>query len=181
MAAYSSYELGFARPIAESLLSDSEFLEWVLNGTRFSSRGATPVDAAQQLSLRNKGLKNPYWFNYWCGKDKMCLCRESPEKSGIETDILIVCDLEAGIRGAIHVEVKPPGEKLLDGQAESYPRRAWCWSNSQSRPRTVLPHSEAVTILACGRELNSDERTKCFDKVVFHDDLRNRIANYPAV
>jgi hypothetical protein len=123
-------------------------------------------------------MKNPYWFNYWCGKDKRCACRIG---TGIETDILLIFDCINGRRLGLHIEVKRPGEMLGDGQAESYPRRAACWANPNTRPKTVPSHHDFLTMLVCGRDLASDIRLRHFDKVVFHDEIAKQIQLYPEV
>ena len=121
-------------------------------------------------------MTNPYWFNYWCGKDSRCVCRIG---TGIETDILLIFESANDRSVALHVEIKRPGEQLGDGQAESYSRRAACWANPGTRPRTVMPHQEFLTMLVCGRELTADKRLRFFDKVVFHDDVEKKVPAYP--
>jgi hypothetical protein len=175
---YSESELKYARPLANAIIDDSDFRQWLLEKTEFEhvSGKLIPVGVEQE-KLRSKGLKNPYWFNYWCGKDSQCMCRV--KEGGIETDILIVLRSENGIHIAFHIEVKRPGDKLRVGQAESYPRRAACWANPDSRPRTVYPHQKFLTILACGRDLATDPDLSHFDRVVFHDEIERMIGLYP--
>ena len=66
-------------------------------------------------------------------------------------------------------------------EAKSYPRRAECWLNSTTRPRTVPSHQDFLTIIVCGRNLRSDLRLSSFDKVVFHDEVANHLGAYPLV
>lgn len=177
MASYSELELKYARPVANAILESGTFRQYLLAGTKYEQDAAkaVPVGSAQGR-LRSPNLKNPYWFNYWCGKDAKCACRIG---TGIETDILIFLDCGGGRHLALHIEVKRPGEQLGDGQAESYPRRAACWANPATRPRTVWPHQDFLTILVCGSELIADQRTHHFDKVICHDDLMRMIPAYP--
>jgi hypothetical protein len=177
MAKYSESELRYARPVAQAILDSGAFRQWLLAGTKHenSARQARPVGQIQG-DLRSPRMKNPYWFNYWCGKDSKCACRIG---TGIETDILLIFDCANDRRLGLHIEIKRPGEQLGDGQAESYPRRAACWANSNTRPKTVLLHQDFLTMLICGRELASDRRHQFFDKVVFHDDVAARIQPYP--
>jgi hypothetical protein len=177
MALYSEQELKYARPVANAILESQEFRQWLLAGTKHEQDAvsAVPIGSAQGR-LRSPNLKNPYWFNYFCGKDAKCACRIG---SGIETDILIFLDCGGGRGLGLHIEVKRPGARLGDGQAESYPRRAACWANPETRPRTVWPHQDFLTILICGRELIADERTRYFDKVMCHEDLMRLIPVYP--
>ncbi|HWA89197.1 MAG TPA: hypothetical protein VG889_04135 [Rhizomicrobium sp.] len=179
MAGYSHLELKYARPIATAILGDADFRGWLLRSTRHGGPTYQPVDAQLARGLRSATMRNPYWFNYWCGKDKRCVCREAPDKAGIETDILIFLDAESVPRLALHIEIKRPGEEFLEGQAESYPRRAACWANSCTRPGTVVQHGNSLTVLVCGRELARDPRSRHFDKVVFHEEVAARIPVYP--
>ena len=177
MASYSALELPYARPVASALLTRPDFRLWLLSGTRHEvdALKACPIGRAQ-AALRSAGMKNPYWFNYWCSKDRRCACRI---ETGIETDILIIFDCASGRRLGVHVEIKRPWDTLRPGQAESYPRRAACWANPTTRPKTVAPHQDFVTLLICGRELQSDVRVRNFDKVVFHDEVADQIEVYP--
>lgn len=177
MINYSDRELKYARPVAGALLENSSFRRWLLTGTKFGPTilAARPVGEIQG-ARRSPGLKNPYWFNYWCGKDSRCTCRIG---TGIETDILLIFDCPNDRRLALHIEVKRPGDRLGDGQAESYPRRAACWADPSTRPRPVLPHDDFLTMLVCGRDLKSDRRLKHFDKVIFHDEVAKQISVYP--
>jgi hypothetical protein len=178
MATYSELELRYVRPVARAILEESTFRRWLIAGTRLGDAivPACPVDREVQASLRSPTMKNEYWFNYWCGKDSKCACRIG---TGTETDILFILGCPDGRCLALHIEVKRPGEHLSDGQAESYPRRAACWANPDTRPRTVPLHQEFLTALVCGRELASDPRIQHFDRVVFHDEIARRIKAYP--
>ena len=179
MVSYSALELRYARPFAQAILESSGFRQWLLAGTKHecSALLARPIGEIQG-SLRSPAMKNPYWFNYWCAKDSECTCRVG---TGIETDILLVLDCANRRKLGLHIEIKRPGEQLGDGQAEAYPRRAACWANPNTRPNTVVPHHDFLTMLICGRELGSDVRLKFFDKVVFHDEVAQRIKVYPEV
>jgi hypothetical protein len=179
MTTYSKLELRYARPVAHAILESSDFREWLLMGTNQENcaRKARPIGVIQR-TLRSPIMKHPYWFNYWCGKDSECTCRVG---TGIETDILLILECTNARRLGLHIEVKRPGEQLGNGQAESYPRRAACWANPSTRPKTVPPYQDFLTMLICGRELASDERVQFFDKVVFHDDVARRIQIYPEV
>jgi hypothetical protein len=122
MVTYSELELRYARPVANAILENAAFRQWLLGGTKHENSvlEARPV-GQMQGSLRSPTMKNPYWFNYWCGKDSKCACRIG---TGIETDILLILDCVSGRRLGLHIEIKRPGEELGNGQAESYPRRS---------------------------------------------------------
>jgi hypothetical protein len=174
---YSELELRYARPVARAILESGDFRQWLLAGTRHESSAlaARPIGEIQR-ALRSPTMKNPYWFNYWCSKDSKCSCRIG---TGIETDILLVLECPDTRRLGLHVEIKRPGEGLGNGQAESYPRRAACWAKPNTRPKTVPAHQDYLTMLICGRELASDHRVLCFDKVLFHDEVAKKIRVYP--
>ena len=137
MAPYAKLELPYARPLARALIESAPFREWFLKGTKYEHLALTakPIGAIQG-SLRTPGIKNPWWFDYWCNKEKSCVCREAPDKAGTQTDVLLIFEC-VDKKLALHIEIKRPGDKLLDGQAESYPRRAGCWANPQTRPSYV--------------------------------------------
>jgi hypothetical protein len=175
--AYSELELRYARPIANGVLENDAFRSWLLAGTKLGDGICQSLPVGRvQAELRSQTMKNPYWFNYWCGKDARCACRIG---TGIETDILIILDCPSGRRLGLHIEIKRPGEHLGNGQAESYSRRAECWATPSTRPITVLPHQDYLTMLVCGRELERDPRLRFFDKVIFHDKIADQILPYP--
>jgi hypothetical protein len=180
MAKYSPKEFLYARPIANGLLSAGQFREWFLAGTKFGARASdAEAQAEEQAALRTtENSRRWFWFNYWCPKDRRCECRG---EKGIETDILLIYQSPDHFRFAVHVEIKPPGEGLLTGQAESYPRRGLCWTDSATRPRTVPPHQDFVAVLVCGDELCSDKRISNFGKVILHRDIATRLSPYPDV
>jgi hypothetical protein len=169
MAPYSELELRYARPLANAILEDGAFRQWLFAGTKHEvgAREACPIGNIQG-SLRKITTDNPYWFNYHTGKGK-----------GIETDILIIFNCANARKLGLHIEIKRPGQRLEEGQAEAYPRRAASWVNPKTRPKTVSPHDDFLTMLVCGQELASDGRLQYFDKVVFHDEVVKRIPGYP--
>lgn len=178
MAKYSSKEFLYARPLAYALLTDTSFRQWFFAGTKFADRVLTSLlHTAEQAKLRTTAdSRKWFWFNYWCPKDGSCECRG---EKGIETDILLILEEPAGSRFSLHVEVKQPGENFLPGQAESYPRRGLCWTNSNKRPRTVPAHDDFLTAIVCGDNLKHDARLLNFDKTIFHSDVEQKISPYP--
>ncbi len=178
MANYSPNEFLYARPLANALQGDKAFRHWFLADTKFAAiAGDAHTLPELQASLRTTPTAEKWWwFNHFC-RD-ICSCKVA---TGLETDVFMVFEVPGGFRFAIHVEVKPPGKKLGQGQAESYPRRAACWANPATRPRTVLAHDGFATILVCGDNLKSDARCSEFDKVVFHRNIEERLSPYPAL
>lgn len=173
MAAYSQLELKYARPLSEALIADPDFRTWFAGDPTLAS---AIHDPALQASRRSPTMKNPYGFNYWCGKDSRCTCRIG---TGIEIDILLVFQRPDGRRTALHVEVKRPGDRLGNGQALSYPRRAACWTAPETRPRTVPPHDDHIICLTHeGTGLSSGEAA-AFHRIVQHDEIARRLPVYP--
>lgn len=175
---YSDLELRYARPLASGLIANDAFREWAFVGTRHErlAFGARHDGAGQRARRGLPNMKNPYWFNYWCGKDRLCECRIG---TAVETDILLVFSCLGDTDLAVHVEVKRPGDTLGDGQAATYPRRAACWANDISRPKRIPPHREYLTVLACGSNLEGNPELAHFDKVIFHDDIAEWLRPYP--
>jgi hypothetical protein len=175
---YSELELQYARPLATGLIEDPSFRAWLLAGTHYGQLAAEARHDAdlQRRTRARPAMTNPYWFNYWCGKDRDCDCRIG---TAIETDILLIFEAADGERFAVHVEVKRPNEQLGVGQAITYPRRAACWANSATRPSRVPDHSGFVTVLACGSNLAGNPEIGHFDKTVFHDAIAEHLHGYP--
>lgn len=173
MASYSDAELRYARPLARALIADPAFRAWFAMDPVLSN---ATHDPALQSKLRSAGMKNPYWFNYWCGKDANCACRIG---SGIETDILLVFKRRDSGCTALHVEVKRAGDRLGNGQAESYPRRAACWKDPSTRPRTVPTHDRTRLILVHGFTLPPVTARQSFDALWNHDEIAQHVPGYP--
>lgn len=160
------------------MVDDPTFRSWMLAGTPYAgvAMDATHDGALQKRMRGHPGMTNPYWFNYWCGKDRACTCRLG---TAIETDILLVFADDADQSFGVHIEIKRPGDTLGDGQAATYPRRAACWAAAQSRPKRIPEHSGYVTILAGGRNLEGAADIGYFDRVVFHDEIAKHLNEYP--
>lgn len=179
MASYSASELKYARPIANALIERADFRRWFMRGTPYEVGASEATVLVQQhRSLRSPNIKNPFWFNCFCGKDSRCECRVG---TGIETDILLIFEFATGGRLALHIEVKPPGTPLGEGQAESYPRRAACWANPATRPKTVPHHENFITAIAGWRGLQWDRTKRTFDREAYHDEIAEYLSPYPEV
>jgi len=84
MAGYSAKAQPFLDAIAEEMFSSTEFRDWVLRGTPHEAnyRGADIlIDEQQKVREKNKKTEQPFWANYWCGKDTKCTCRIPDSKS----------------------------------------------------------------------------------------------------
>ena len=69
MASYSERKLRYARPIACAIRENPAFLKWLVAGTTYENSEPRLLPGDLQRSLKNPKMKNPYWFNYWCGRD----------------------------------------------------------------------------------------------------------------
>jgi hypothetical protein len=175
MARYSAKELTYARPLVAALVSDADFCVWLSGDERLREAYHYP---SHQSKLRSANMKNPYWFNYWCGTCDSSNKHSCKIGTGIETDILLLFAAATNTI-ALHVEIKRPGDRLGDGQAQSYPRRAACWADPITRPRTVPHHDEWLTILVHGDSKLTKEELDSFDRIVTHAEVANHITPYP--
>ena len=175
MAVYSEKELVYARALAEGLISDGSFRSWL---TGLPELAEATHDPELQAARRSRTMKNPYWFNLWCGTCDRSNRHGCKIGTGIETDVFLIFETRDGRTGC-HIEVKRRGDRLGDGQALSYPRRAACWSDPSRRPRTVPPHDRWRTILVHGDAQLTDAEATAFQRIVTHDDVAVRLPGYP--
>ena len=169
MSGYSKKELELATPFTAMFFADIGFRKWLLYGTRHEiSYNEAHCIEEEQMRVRGK-TKCPFWFNHYHGS----------AGNGIETDAVLLLERNDGRRLSCHIEFKRDGDCLGEMQAENYPLRADLWATQGHRP---LPkHDDWLTFLVCGDNLLTDERIQCFDKVIFHSELENRVLGYPKV
>ena len=178
MSSYSSRAQPFLDAIANAAFAGPEIRNWLLAGTKAASRWPAPVSLHEHQHALRPNTRQPFYSNYWCGKDSRCTCR--PEGSrALETDMMLFFENEDGDRLAVHVEFKAPGEKLSFGQAEAYRMRAECWARGQYRPRSVMPHQHLVTVIFCATAEHPAAELAFFDRVIAHADARDIIPGYP--
>jgi hypothetical protein len=158
---YGRLEKLFARPIADALVSNSQFRAWLLSRTKFAEFATTACLLDQEmLAKRSKGAKS-WWASHFT---EMCRCAGC---RGQETDLLAIFETEEAFRFALHIEVKHPGDKFQMGgtQAASYPIRAACWAGKA--PSRVLRHSAATAVL-----LYSSDKAKEYESHLPHFESR---------
>lgn len=179
MARYSERVQPMIDGVVRSLFTDASFRAWVLEGTHHAEAysGAEPL-MKQQHALR-PNTRQPFYSNYFCGRDSRCTCRV-PGSRSLETDAMVFLRSSTGRILGLHIEVKRPGEPLGFGQAEGYPLRAACWAEGGRKPRTVPAHHDWLTVLVCGRELLADQRVRHFDRVLLHADLAAKVDGFAA-
>lgn len=182
MAAYSSKAQPYLDAIAEAVFASAEVRDWLIRGTPAEAnyRGAEILsDEQRDVRWRRRKTTQPFWANYFCGRDAACTCRIEGSR-GLETDAMFFVRNGSGRVLAIHLEFKHPYEQFGFGQPEAYPLRAECFSKTyQSRP-TVNAHQDWMTVLFCGSEALSDPRVACFQRVITHNEAAGVIAGYPA-
>lgn len=131
-----------AEPFADALEKDPTFGFWLLRKTVF----ADFADEARLLNREMLAKRSPTAKNWWQShyqEKSRCGCAGC---CGRETDILAIFQNATGMRFALHIEVKHPGDgfKKKD-QAAAYPLRAQCWV--KKTPERVLAHAYATTAL----------------------------------
>ncbi|MXW93089.1 MAG: hypothetical protein F4114_12210 [Rhodospirillaceae bacterium] len=175
---YSDKAQPYLDAIANAVFSEQSARDWLVARTHHTPayNGARSLHR-EQHALRPK-TKQPFYCNYWCGKDARCTCRIAGSKS-LETDAMFFLEAGSGRRLAAHVEFKHPGEPLRLGQAEGYPLRAACWADRDRCPGTVLPHDDWLTVIFCGDTEIDDRSVDPFDRRIGHSEARATIPGYP--
>jgi hypothetical protein len=172
---YGERELLFAKPFAEGLVNDPVFRSWVLRQTKFAvfANEARPLHR-EMHSKRSPGTK--YWWRSHF--TEACRCFGC---SGQETDLLAIFETATGLRFALHVEVKQPGDRFdkKPNQAAAYPVRALCWATNGKTPARVLPHTEATTVLLCSELKLEDYAAHVghFETVITFEDIEKNFPN----
>ena len=181
MVAYSGKAQPYLDAIADSFFNCDVFRNWVLEGTRaFGPYSNAKILSEEQKAIRwaGKPTKQPYWANYWCGRDRACTCRLEGSKS-LESDAIFFLQNETGRTLAVHIEFKHAFEPFSYGQAEAYPLRAACFVKTHTQRRTLNAHHDWTSVLFCGDEALLDSRLQHFDKVVLHSAAKKMIRAWP--
>jgi hypothetical protein len=90
MPGYSSKPQPYLDAIADGVFTSQEVRDWLISGTpaETSFSGATVlVDEQRVVRWKSKPTKQPFWANYWCGRDTNCTCRLQGSKA-IESDAI---------------------------------------------------------------------------------------------
>ena len=181
MPGYSSKAQPYLDVIAEAVFQSVEVRDWLIRGTPAEAhyRAADVlVDEQRAVRWRSRKTTQPFWANYFCGRDAACTCRIQGSRA-LETDAMFFLRNGSGRVLAIHIEFKHPYEAFQFGQPEGYPLRAECFARTyQSRP-TINAHQDWATVLFCGGEALADPRVKCFQRVITHDEAAGVIPGWP--
>jgi hypothetical protein len=181
MPAYSGKAQPYLDAFAATFFADGRFRDWVIAGTSAEpvyTGASVPIDEQKETRWRTRRTKQPFWANYWCGKDSACTCRIEGSK-GLESDAIFFLRNSDQRTLAVHLEYKHPGEAFGYGQPEAYPLRAACFARTHKDRPTMLAHDDWTTVLICGSETLADARISCFARVITHDEACERISCWP--
>lgn len=182
MPAYSGKAQPFLDAIAKNVFESHEFRDWFIQGTPVEAdyKGASVlVDEQRNVRWKTQPTKQPFWANYWCGRDSKCTCRVEGSK-GLESDAIFFLRNNAERTLAIHVEFKHTAEPFQFGQAECYPLRAKCFSETHSSRSTLNAHQDWATILICGDDALDENEIQNFSKVITHREIATKVPDYPS-
>lgn len=181
MPAYSSKAQPYLDAIAEGIFSSEKIRDWVISGTP-AEAGYLGADVLMEEQRRvrwqKSRTKQPFWANYWCAKDSSCTCRIEGSK-GLESDAIFFLRSRCQRVLAVHVEFKHAYEAFQYGQPEAYPLRANCFAGTYYRRPTINPHHDWTTVLFCGEDALTDERTSNFQRVITHKEAAVMVTGYP--
>jgi|GEM_PF-1347580 len=183
MPAYSGKAQPYLDAIAAGVFTSAAVRTWLLSGTQHEATYAGSnalVDEQRSARWKSKPTLQPFWANYWCGKDSACTCRIVGSK-GLESDAIFFLRNAAGRTLAAHVEFKHSREKFGYGQPEAYPLRAACFAATHSSRKTLNPHEDWMTVIFCGPEAISDPRLAAFQRVITHEEARRILPGYPTL
>src|SRR4051794_6713664 len=142
MPAYSGKAQPYLDAIAGAVFASQGVRDWLIVGTPAEATylGSNPLFEEQRNRRWIAGpTKQPFWANYWCGRDSSCTCRIVGSK-GLESDAIFFLRNRANRVLAVHVEFKHNGESFGYGQPEAYPLRAACFANTHHQRRTINQH-----------------------------------------
>lgn len=182
MIRYSEKAQPFLDAIANAVFNSSAVRDWIIAGTKheaiYTGSGIL-TDEQKNIRWRKKPTTQPYWANYFCGKDSRCRCRIKGSKS-LESDaIFFFRETTAGRVLAVHVEFKHEGELFSYGQPEGYPLRAKCFAETYSARPTLNAHDDWMTVVFCGEKLILEPKIQYFDRAISHAEAAKIISMWP--
>jgi hypothetical protein len=183
MPTYSGKAQPYLDAIAGGVFASQDVRDWLVAGTPIeTSYSGSNVLNDEQRAVRwqTKGTRQPFWANYWCGRDSRCTCRIEGSK-GLESDAIFFFRNGSNRVLAIHVEFKHPNEPFGFGQAEAYPLRAACFVKTHNERSTLNAHHDWTTVIFCGAESLSDRRLSHFQRVITHAEAARMIEGYPSL
>jgi hypothetical protein len=181
MSGYSAKAQPFLDAIAAGVFADVAVRNWLIAGTPMAhsySDAAVLDDEQRAVRWASRPTKQPFWANYFCGRDSRCTCRIEGSKS-LESDAIFFLRNQSGRVLAAHVEFKHPRECFEVGQPEGYALRAACFSRTHASRRTLNPHDDWATILFSDDHALRDPRARFFQRVITHREAAGRLPGYP--
>jgi hypothetical protein len=181
MAAYSEKAQPYLNAIAEAVFTSQAVRDWLIKGTSVETiySGSEVLFEEQRAARwRTKQTKQPFWANYWCGRDSRCTCRITDSK-GLESDAIFFFRNRSNRVLAVHVEFKHKNEAFGFGQPEAYPLRAACFAKTHHERRTLNPHQDWTTVIFCDQQSLADSRLSYFQRVITHDEAGRMLGAYP--
>jgi hypothetical protein len=181
MPAYSGKAQPYLNAIAASVFASQNVRDWLIKGTTAEANYTgcdVLVDEQRAVRWRVRPTKQPFWANYWCGRDSRCTCRIADSK-GLESDAIFFFRNSLSRILAVHVEFKHPGERFGFGQPEAYPLRAACFVKTYQDRQTLNAHHDWTTVIFCGSESASDARLSNFERIIYHAEAASNIIGYP--
>jgi len=182
MPAYSGKAQPYLDAIAECVFTSRDVRDWLLRGTPVETNymgSGVLTDEQRAVRWSREPTKQPYWANYWCGRDSRCTCRIEGSK-GLESDAIFFFRNKSNRILAVHVEFKHPREPFGFGQPEAYPLRAGCFVKTHHERATLNEHHDWTTVVFCGAESLSDQRISNFQRGIAGEAAK-MIATYPSL
>lgn len=181
MPGYSAKAQPYLDAIAAAIFSSQQIRNWIIKGTSVESKyigSSVLTDDQKRVRWSKVPTKQPYWANYWCGRDSRCECRIENSKS-VESDAIFFFRAANGNTLAVHVEFKHTAEPFSFGQPEAYPLRAACFAKTHQSRRTLNTHEDWTTVIFCSAETLSDKRLASFSRVITHAEASMNIEGWP--
>ena len=170
---YGARELIYAAPFANALVQDSDFRSWVLGKTKFADYANTARLLDREMLAKRSKKTATWWRSHFSEKCRCFGC------SGQETDLLAVFETPTGMRFALNVEVKHPGDKFKPDQASAYPARAKCWTLEAKTPKHVLAHAASATgvLFSEGNRKKFAPDLQHFETQITFEEIADRFPN----
>jgi hypothetical protein len=178
MAAYSAKAQPYLDAIADAVFTSQDVRDWLIKGTPVGENYLGAGVLIEEPQAVRTSIKQPFWANYWCGRDSRCTCRIDGSRA-LESDAIFFFRNGSGRVLAVHVEFKHPSEPFGFGQPEAYPLRAACFVETHESRRYLIEHHDWATVIFCGTESLGDPRLENFQRIIIHDEAARMIAAYP--
>ena len=177
--AYSHKANALADRIAMGAFCYQAVRDRLLRDTRHQSayEGARSLHE-EQAGLRRAGMKQPFYVNYFCGRDAACDCRAGADKS-LETDLMLFLEGKGGRRLALSIEIKTEGDRLRTGQGAAYPLRAACWQSGRTGYDAIVPHDDWLTVLFCPKADLDHPEARHFDSRIPLEEAAQWVPAWP--